>query len=295
MSGTDFMDWKGRMVDRTGRSCFFVVVACLGHMGQAATIEVVRDIVYSEAAGERLAADVYLPPGDQACPAVLVVHGGAWTIGNKGHLGFAARQFAEEGFCAVSINYRLAPKHKFPAQLEDCLAAVAWMRANAEHYRIDPARIAGFGYSAGGHLVTLVGTGAKPTDQKSDAARDCRLQAIVAGGAPCDFREIPAEERLLEYWLGGPRKDKPELYQLASPAQFVSMKCPPMFFFHGEKDALVPLVTVKLMSGQLVRAGVASELFVVPEKGHVLTMFDSAALRRGIEFLKQHLDIPKEK
>src|SRR5687767_6527967 len=102
----------------------------------AETIEVFRSVPYAKPAGEELTADVYLPKGTQAHPAVLVVHGGAWTIGNKSHLSFAAKQFAEAGFCAVAINYRLAPKHKFPAQLEDCLAAVAWMRANAEKYRI---------------------------------------------------------------------------------------------------------------------------------------------------------------
>jgi acetyl esterase/lipase len=263
------------------------------HTTQAATIEVKRDLIYAESAGERLTADVYLPPGDKPCPAVLVVHGGAWTIGNKGHLGFAARQFADAGFCAVAINYRLAPKHKFPAQLEDCRAAVAWMRTNAELYRIDPQRIAGYGYSAGGHLVALLGAGAKLADDQDPPMADYRLQAIVAGGAPCDFRAMPAEERVLEYWLGGTRKDKPDAYQLASPAQFVSTHCPPMFFFHGEKDLLVPLLTVKLMSGQLAQVGVTSELFVVQEKGHLLTMFDPDALRRGIEFLKQHLSAAK--
>lgn len=278
------------LFSRGACSALFMVLSCWGLPTHAASIEVARDRVYSEPAGEKLTADVYLPPGNEVCPAVLVVHGGAWTIGNKGHLGFAAKQFAEAGFCAVAINYRLAPKHKFPAQLEDCRAAVAWMRANAERYRIDPTRIAGYGYSAGGHLVALLG--AKPADDQDAPAADCRLQAIVAGGAPCDFRAMPADERVLEYWLGGPRKDKPDLYQLASPAQFVSTNCPPMFFFHGEKDLLVPLLTVKVMSGQLARMGVTSELFIVPEKGHVLTMFDSDALRRGIEFVKQHLNAP---
>jgi triacylglycerol lipase len=283
------------MSNRTGaisRALFAVSLCFSLASSRAATIEVVRDLPYAEPGGEPLKADVYLPQGGETSPAVLVVHGGAWTIGNKGHLGFAARQFAEEGFCAVAINYRLAPKHKFPAQLEDCRAAVSWMRANAERYRIDPARIAGFGYSAGGHLVALMGAGACPDPALDSPSADCRLQAIVAGGAPCDFRSMPAEERVLEYWLGGPRKEKPELYRLASPAQFVSANCPPMFFFHGERDLLVPLLTVKAMSGQLTRMGVASELFVVPEKGHVLTMFDPDALRRGIEFLKRHLSSP---
>lgn len=272
--------------------CLIVLAAGAGGgLLPAASIEVQRDQVYSQPDGERLLADVYQPADAQAHPAVLVVHGGAWTIGNKGHLGFAARQLAEEGFCAVAINYRLAPKHKFPAQLQDCQAAVAWMRDNAQRLHIDPAHIGGFGYSAGGHLVALLGAGATDNsrDEKDATQPDCRLQCVVAGGAPCDFRAMPAEERVLEYWLGGPRKANPDAYRQASPAQFVTAACPPMFFFHGQDDLLVPLLSVKAMSGQLSRAGVTSELFVVPNKGHILAMFDPEALRRGVEFFKQNL------
>jgi triacylglycerol lipase len=129
----------------------------------------------------------------------------------------------------------------------------------------------------------------KSADQNAGAAADCRLQCIVAGGAPCDFRAMPDEERVLEYWLGGPRKEKPDVYQLASPAHFITADCPPMFFFHGQDDVLVPLLSVKAMSSQLARAGVSNELFVVPQKGHILAMFDAEALRRSIEFLKQNL------
>jgi triacylglycerol lipase len=190
----------------------------------------------------------------------------------------------------VAINYRLAPKHKFPAQLEDCLAAVAWMRSNAEKYGIDPARIAGYGYSAGGHLVTLMATGATPTVAEGNAAAAaCPLQAVVAGGTPCDFRSAPPEDRGLAFWLGGPRKEREELYRLASPAQHVSSRCPPIFFFHAEQDTLAPLIGVRKMSAQLVQAGAISELYVIPQKGHILGTFDDEALRRGIDFLKRHL------
>jgi triacylglycerol lipase len=269
---------------------FILSAHCGSFPASAAEIEVVRNQVYAEAAGEQLLADVYRPAGEEPCPGVLVVHGGAWTIGNKAHLGFAAREFARSGFCAVAINYRLAPKHRFPAQLEDCLAAVDWMRANATKYAIDSQRIAGYGYSAGAHLVALMGAGAvpKPADEPA-AKRRLPLQAIVAGGTPCDFRTMPTESRVLEYWLGGSRQEQPELYRLASPAHYVSALCAPVLFFHGEDDALAPLPTVKAMSGQLLRAGAISELYVVPGKGHVLSMFDDEALRRSIEFLKKHL------
>lgn len=273
-------------------SAILLLTICLSPCLAAERLEILRSVPYAKPNGEELTADVYLPPGTEPHPAVLVVHGGAWTIGNKSHLGFAARQFAEAGFCAVAINYRLAPKHKFPAQLEDCRSAVAWMRANAEKYHIDPKRIGGYGYSAGGHLVALLGSGVdlKPADGEVPADRpDCHLQAVVAGGAPCDFCTLPAEETTLAFWLGGPRKDFEQLYQLASPAQHITAQCPPMFFFHGADDSLVPLLSPKSMSIQLVKLGVTSELFVVPGKGHLLAMFDQEALTRGIEFLKRHL------
>lgn len=262
-------------------SALFLFSLYLSPCFAAETLQVLRSVPYAKPGDEELTADVYLPAGSAPAPAVLVVHGGAWTIGNKAHLGFAAKQFAQAGFCAVAINYRLAPKHKFPAQLEDCLSAVAWMRANAEKYRIDPKRIGGYGYSAGGHLVALLG---------SEANRpECHLQAVVAGGAPCDFCSLPAEETTLSYWLGGPRKDCEELYQRASPAKHVTAKCPPMFFFHGEDDSLVPLASPRLMSNQLKQSGVATELYVVPGKGHLFAMIDQEALKRGIDFFKRHL------
>src|SRR5690606_13243286 len=186
--------------------------------------------------------------------------------------------------------YRLAPKYKFPAQLEDCLAAISWIRSNADEFRIEPQNLGGFGYSAGGHLVALVGTGAKAKADEPAAPEAPPLKAAVAGGAPCDFCMLPAEQRVLAYWLGGSRNELPHLYQLASPLQHVTGACAPMFFFHGESDLLVPLLTVKNMSARLLRAGVPSELYVVPEKGHMLTMFDDQALARGIKFLKAHLE-----
>jgi triacylglycerol lipase len=115
------------------------------------------------------------------------------------------------------------------------------------------------------------------------------LQAVVAGGAPCDFCYLPAEDRTLAFWLGGSRKELPDLYQLASPAKHVSPRCPPMFFFHAQQDMLAPLLTVRHMSAQLERAGVTSELYIIPEKGHIFAMFDQEALRRSIAFLKRHL------
>ena len=169
---------------------------------EAPPIEVLRSITYSQPGDKPLTADIYLPQGDGPFPGVLVVHGGAWTVGSKGRMKRISTLLAERGYVAVAIDYRLAPKHKFPAQLDDCRAAIGWMRDHAAEYHIDPLRIAGFGYSAGAHLVTLLGLSAAAayhddtaTAEDRAAARRCLLRAVVAGGTPCNFQEVSLDSK----------------------------------------------------------------------------------------------------
>src|SRR5215213_6757666 len=122
------------------------------------TVDVLRNQVFAERDSGPLAADVYRPHGEGPFPAMLVVHGGAWRMGARADFAAIAHSLAEHGYTAVAIDYRLAPTYKFPAQIYDCQAAVRWMRSHAAELKIDPNRIGGFGYSAGGHLVALLGT-----------------------------------------------------------------------------------------------------------------------------------------
>lgn len=246
-----------------------------------------RNLVYASPAGTDLHLDAYIPDGDGPFPAVLVVHGGAWRVGSKGQLAFYAGKLAERGYAAFAINYRLAPKHPFPAQIEDCRSAVRWIRRNAESYNIDPQRVGGIGYSAGGHLVALLGvTGAASTD---DPADDTRLQAVCAGGAPCDFRTLPLDWEFLAFWLGGTRRVVPELYEAASPAAQVRPDAPPMFFFHGDEDLLVPDESPLRMVEQLKAAGVEASAFIINKGGHLSAMWSPDALARACDFLDRHL------
>ncbi len=241
--------------------------------------------VYSEQESGPLKADVYLPRGEGPFPGVLVVHGGAWYIGTRAQLSGVAQMLARRGFAAVAISYRLAPKHPFPAQIEDCQQAVRWMRSEASRLKIDPKRIGGFGYSAGAQLVCLLGT----TGERGKDAQNTRLQAVACGGAPCEFRVLPLEERMLSFWLGGTRREKPEQYRLASPAAFITPDDPPMFFFHGDKDNLVPIASPEAMCRDLHKAGVEAELYVVPDMGHTFAMLDRTALEKSVAFLSAHL------
>jgi len=255
------------------------------------------DIQYGEVYVQResgpLKADLYLPHGKGPFPGVLVVHGGAWYMGTRAQLSGVAQRLASRGFTCMAITYRLAPKHPFPAQIEDCQAAVRWMRTHAKRLKLDPQRIGGFGYSAGAQLVALLGTSDSDDglEDRPTAAKlpSTRLQAVVGGGAPCDFRLLPLDSNMLSFWLGGTRRQRGRQYRLASPVAFVSADDPPMFFFHGEKDDLVPLASPVVMCQALQAVGVPAELYVVPNVGHLMAVMDREALEKGIAFLAEKL------
>jgi triacylglycerol lipase len=270
-----------------------VVLARCAAIQAADKIDIVRNVAYVERDSVKLKADFYLPKAAKTAPGVLVVHGGAWIVGNKSHMEFIARRLAEEGFVAMSIQYRLAPQAIFPAQIDDCQAAVRFLREHAKMYHVDPERIAGYGYSAGGQLVALLGTlpdTATEETKSTPASPSTRLQAVVAGGAPCDFRPLPATSTQLAYWLGGTRAEKPEAYECASPACYVSADDPPTLFFHGEADSLVPILSPKAMVAALTVAGVKSRLYTVPQAGHIAAFRDQGAVEEAVKFLKAELE-----
>lgn len=248
-------------------------------------------------------ADIYVPKGNGPFPTVLMVHGGAWFSGNKAHVSLHARSAVESGFAVVAINYRLAPQHKFPAQLEDCRLALRWISENADKYRFDTTRLAAYGYSAGAHLVCLLGvtqnaesltvvdapTGS--TELQGDPAGVPRLRAVVAGGAPCEFSWIPRDSTRLAFWLGGSPAGVPERYAAASPTSFVDREDPPTFFFHGKTDRIVPLSSAETMCELLGKCDVPAKLHVVPGASHMDAFLNPAARNLAIQFLNEQLNI----
>jgi acetyl esterase/lipase len=255
-------------------------------------VDILRNLTYVERDSGALAADVYMPHGAGPFPGILVVHGGAWRMGARADLAAIARGAAEHGYTAVAIDYRLAPQYKFPAQIYDCQAAVRWMRAHASEFKIDPEHIGGFGYSAGGHLVALLGAlnddgYREPGVPKT--APSARLEAVMAGGAPCDFRVLPPSSDRLSYWLGGTPAAKGDAYRDASPASFITADDPPMFFFHGALDMLVPINSPQQMVNLLHKTGVTAEMYTVKDSGHIQTIFDRTALEHALAFADHHL------
>jgi acetyl esterase/lipase len=292
-------------------ACWAVRLSWAGDAANSTAYETIRSLVYARPGGTVLRADIYLPLGRGPFPAVLCVHGGAWVVGNRYQMARVAERLAAHGYAAVTIDYRLAPQFLFPAQLDDCRAAWEWMLSNSRTYKLDRRRLGAWGYSAGAHLVTLMALQANPVGSGKGVGSNLpigqtnlrpvpgashkldltpfppRLRAVVAGGTPVDFRQLPADDRTLAFWLGGTRREKPQLYEAASPARFASAAAPPIFFYHGQSDSLVPIAPVKSLVHQLDALHVPTALFEVPGAGHIRAFFDTTALERAVAFLDQ--------
>ena len=144
-----------------------------------------RDVEYGTAGGERLLLDVSTPDGEGPFPVVVLVHGGGWSGGDKagGDIGPWFELFNRTPFVWFSINYRLAPAHRWPAQIDDVRAALAWIKAHAGEFRGDAARLAIVGHSAGGHLAFLAAV---------ESGSSIDLQAVVGYAPVTDFeQELP--------------------------------------------------------------------------------------------------------
>lgn len=239
-----------------------------------------RNLVFRRVGESNVTADLFRPDDDLVYPLVMVIHGGAWSAGDKWQVGDHARELAQAGFVALAINYRLAPAHLIPDQIEDCRVALQWGVEQAQSWRADASRVCLWGYSAGGHLSAVLAT--------DPQAGDPPICAVVAGGAPCDFEFIPSESTALAHVFGGTRAELPELYLQASPTQLANSHSPPFFFFHGEQDALVPAASSQRMHHRLRALGVESNYRLVPERGHLLTFIDFNSRRLAIEFLRAH-------
>lgn len=234
------------------------------------------DIVYGKGDDVDLQLDLAMPAeGKGPFPAIVCIHGGGWRAGNRQSLAGLTDVLAKNGFVAVTVTYRLTPKYRFPAQIEDCKASVRWLRANAEKYRINPDRIGAIGFSAGAHLACLLGA----ADEKAglegkggNAGQSTKVHAVVSFFGPTDFTvktwANDVENIFLIPLLGGKFEDKKDLYRQCSPLVYCNKNCPPFLFFHGDKDALVGIDNSQKMVKGLRAVGVSADLVTMEGAGH---------------------------
>ena len=242
-----------------------------------------RDFVYTPAGWpEELRADLYLPDTQEVCPAVLVVHGDGWKeTGRRRQMDFIAKKLARRGYVVLNASYRTTPRWTYPAPIEDLREAIKWLRVNAREHRIDPDRVAVFGYSAGGHLAAQLGV--------LDGPPEVRVQAVVAGGAPTDLALHPGGEFEMAF-LGGTWIEVPDMFREASPVTHVTPDDPPFFLYHGTLDRVASPEHAKRRDAALAAAGVRHELYWMKGRANLTgMMFDARAEDRAVDFLDSEL------
>jgi len=239
-----------------------------------------RDVEYATIAGKRLLLDIFTPAAAQGnLPLVVWIHGGAWRGGSKGQC--PAIDLTKNGYVVASIDYRFSQEAIFPAQIEDCKAAIRFLRANAAKFAIDPDHIGVGGDSAGGHLVALLGTSGGVADLEGKVgdhlAVSSSVQCVVDFYGPTDmmkFKDQPVWPKVddpaspLCQLFGGTLAAKHDLVAKANPITYVSKDDPPFLIIHGNADTTVPLNQSELLVEALKTAGVDVTFEVVKGGGH---------------------------
>ncbi|MGD0582607.1 MAG: alpha/beta hydrolase [Bacteroidales bacterium] len=245
--------------------------------------------------------DIYLPANANGkLPLVILVHGGGWLSNDKyADMGYMKKTISEiisNGFALASIDYRFSTQAVFPAQIQDCNRAISFLYDNADKYGFDKNRFAVMGFSAGGHLASLVGL-SKNNNVSSffmpGTSRSFSFKAVVDFYGPAELILFPgrSDEKSPEALLiGATPLSRPDLAKAASPVTYVDKDDPPFLIIHGEKDELVSPDQSRLLSAWLKVAGVENELVFVKDAPHFGVMFDSDEVRKKvIDFLRMKL------
>ncbi len=239
-----------------------------------------RDLAYVVNGHERQKLDVFVPEKpDGPLPLIIWIHGGGWQNGSKDGCPPLRTNYMERGYAVASINYRLSSHAVFPAQIEDCKAAIRWLRAHAKEYRLDPQRFGVWGSSAGGHLAALVGTSGdvKAFDVGGNLDQSSRVQAVCDYFGPTDFMvfvttpgyESHATATSPEaHLIGGAVAHNKDKAARASPITYASPDDPSFLIVHGDQDPLVPINQSQLLYDGLKRAGVSVLLHTIKGGGH---------------------------
>jgi len=273
----------------------------------ALSAQTLRDLEYARFGNESLKLDLYLPEGEGPFPLIIWVHGGGWSSGDKDLSSNSAQvRQTTRGYAVASINYRLSQQAQFPAQIEDCKRAVRWLRAHAAQYDLDPARIAAWGASAGGHLVALMGTSGDVAELEGEGNLDysSRVQAVVDWFGPTDLLKMSTDSlpfpcNLLDH--DSPFSPESRLVgcaiqtcrtktERANPIKYVSLDDPPFLIMHGTDDCLVGPPQSGRLRDALAAAGTDVSLKFIEGAGHGGSEFDNVENRDLVEdFLDRHL------
>lgn len=232
-----------------------------------------RGVAFDGPDGADLDADCYRRPDAADSPALVYVHGGAWTTGSNGQFARYCLRLASAGYVGVDTTYRLAPGVGIASMVADVRAAVRWTRENAADLGVDPDRIALVGHSAGAHLAALAA-----------AVGDEPIAAVVGFAGIYDARDPDddAYRSLAREW------------SLAECSPLLRAEAaPPTLLAHAVDDDIVDVAETDRYYEALLDAGVAAERFRADGGGHVFLYDDTGPYQRCVDrvrgFLADHL------
>jgi len=223
-------------------------------------VEVKKNLVYSIIGKRRLHADLFTPKTKSKNPAaaVIIIHGGGWRSGDKSMEHHIAINLASNGFAAMTIEYQLSTEALYPAAVLNINSAIAWLKSNAEKFNINRDKIVLLGTSAGGHLAALAGvtSGIKKFEPvgintNSKVAAIIDIDGVLDMTTPEESGKdtISSKPSAAKQWLGFTFKDRPEIWQEASPINYISKSTPPMLFinsslprFHAGRDSVISMM-----------------------------------------------------
>ena len=230
-------------------------------------------------------------------PAVLCIHGGGFRAGNREGHNKRCVALAQEGFVAVTVEYRLAPKYQFPAAVYDVKAAVRWLRANAARYHIDAEHIGVTGDSAGGHLAYFLGvTGGVKQFEGDDgnAGFSSRVSCVVSYYGPTDFTQSYGKSvdaaQVLPLFFGGDLDQARQKHIVGSPLNWVTPEAAPTLIIHGTDDKYVAYEQAGWIRDRLAACGVEVDLLTLPGAGHGFKGADAQKAESALmAFFEKHL------
>jgi acetyl esterase/lipase len=263
-----------------------------------------QNISYANDTLKKHLLDIYLPKDVKPnTPVVIWVHGGAWMLNDKyadmGYMTNTIKAIIEKGYALASIDYRHSTTAIFPAQIQDCNQAVEFLYNNATKYKLDKNNFVLFGFSAGGHLASLLALSnnnnvAEFYPQKKKTS--FRIKAVIDFYGPSDFLAMTAsgdpemKGDPISTLLGSTPLKRPDISKLASPVTYVDKNDPPFIIVHGEKDESVPYQQSMLLQSYLNLAGVKNELVIVKGAPHYGPMFDTEEVKsKLLSFLSSSL------
>jgi acetyl esterase/lipase len=262
-----------------------------------------QNIPYANDTLKKHLLDIYLPPNVTSAPLIIWIHGGAWMANDKyadmGYMKNTIKALIEKGYALASIDYRHSTTAIFPAQIQDCNEAIGFLHNNAGKYKVDKNKFVLMGFSAGGHLASLLAlsNNANVNDfYVAGKKTTFSIKAVLDFYGPSDFllffgtANPDSTNNPISILLGVSPLKRPDVSNLASPITYVDKDDPPFFIVHGEKDQDVPPAQSYLLKSYLDLAHVKNDLTIVKDAPHYGEMFDVELVRTKLfQFLEQHL------